>query len=49
MEAMVVKEVTEAMVETVEMLVMESLLVTTSWRTSLPITAREMLPSPQVG
>ena len=46
---MVVKEVMEATVETVEMLVMESLLDTMSWRTSLPITAREMLPSPQVG
>ena len=46
---MVAKEVTEATVEMVETLVMESLLATMSWRTPLPITATETLPSPLAG
>ena len=48
-EAMVAMEATEAMVETVETLVMEFLLATMSWKTSLPIIARETLPNPPVG
>ena len=39
---MVEKEATVATAEMVETLVMESLLATTSWKTSPPITAREM-------
>ena len=46
---MVAKEATEAMVETVETLVMEFLLATMSWKISPPITAREMLLNPPVG
>ena len=42
---MVAKEVTEATVEMVETLVMESLLATMSWRTSPPTTARETSPN----